>query len=291
MLKLIFDSNREAAGPLSDLLQQFGAISVSLSAVSNENLFDADSEQGETLWQHTRVTALLHEDTDLDVLMPLIRQRLGMENIHEYRIEHLADRDWVSEYKKTHEARVYAGKLCICPQWRTPPEAVRHILTLAPGLAFGTGSHETTGLCLEWLTSLDLDGKSIIDYGCGSGILALSALLLGANHAWAVDNDEQAIEATHNNAAKNRLQSRLTIGLPDDVQLPQADILVANILLNTLKTLAPHFASMVKTGGRLALSGILASQTDECLAAYQSWFNMNAPVFKREWALLTGVRK
>lgn len=291
MLKLTLDSNRETAGPLSELLQQFGAMSVSLTAVSDENLFAADSAQEETLWHHTRVSALLHEDTDLDVLLPLIRQRLGLESIHECRIEHLTDRDWVSEFEKTHGAQVYAGKLCVCPQWCTPPESAKHVLVLDPGLAFGTGSHETTGLCLEWLAGVEVTDKVVIDYGCGSGILALSALLLGAGHAWAVDIDEQSLDATRNNAAKNRLQARLSVGLPDEVQLPQADVLLANILLNPLKNLAPYFAGLVKTGGRLALSGILAGQADDCLAAYQSWFNMNEPVFKHEWALLTGVRK
>lgn len=290
-LQLIIDSNRESAEKLSELLQQFGAVSVSLSGIGNETLFGQDETQAEMLWEHTRLKALLHEDTDLDVLLSLLRQRVGVNEIHEYKIEHLAEKDWLAEYQQKQEARVFSGKLCICPGWLAPPPSVTHVLWLDPGLAFGTGSHETTSLCLEWLASQQLQNKSIIDYGCGSGILALSALLLGAGHAWAIDIDEQAIEATQANAIKNRLQAHLTTALPDAVPLPPADMLVANILLNPLLSLSSHFSDLVKPGGQVALSGILASQVDDCLAAYQSWFTMREPVFNREWALLAGVRK
>lgn len=290
-LQLTLDSNKQTAEILSELLQQFGAISVSLSAISDEPLFGQESTGADTLWRNTRVTALLYEETDLDVLLPLLKQRVGRDQIQNCRIEQLADRDWVDEYRQKQEARVIAGKLCICPGWLTPPENTVHVLKLDPGLAFGTGSHETTSLCLEWMTRQPLQEKTVIDYGCGSGILALSALLLGAAHAWAVDVDEQAIEATLNNALKNHLQSCLTVGHPDTQQLPQTDILVSNILLNPLISLAPRFAGLVKRGGNVVLSGMLANQVDDCLAVYRSWFNMNEPVFNREWALLTGVRK
>ena len=290
-LQLTLDSNQQNADQLSDLLQQFGAISVSLSAISDEPLFSESSTETETLWKHTRIKALLHEDTDLDVLLSLLRQRISSSDIHKYRIEHLAEKDWVGEYQQKHEARVFANKLCVCSGWQTPPDTVSHVLMLDPGLAFGTGSHETTSLCLEWLAGQKLQEKTIIDYGCGSGILALSALLLGASHAWAVDIDEQAITATQANAVKNHLQSNLTSGHPGALHLPHTDMLVANILLNPLISLAPCFSGLVKAGGLLALSGLLANQVDDCLAAYQSWFTMQEPVFNREWALLTGVRK
>jgi ribosomal protein L11 methyltransferase len=290
-LQLTFESNRESANTLSELLEQFGAVSVSLSASSNELLFGQGSSKSEDLWEQTRVTALLHEDTDLDTLIVVARNRVGADQIRQHQIELIEDRDWVSEYQQTHGPRIFGDQLCICPGWCTPPDHIPNILMLDPGLAFGTGTHDTTGMCLDWLVDHDVCGKQVIDYGCGSGVLALAALKLGAAHAWAVDIDAQALEATRVNADRNQLSDQITIMHPDAIELPVVDMLLANVLLNPLKILATKFAGLVSADGVVVISGILATQAEECLAAYQSWFNMQTPVFRREWALLEGTRK
>jgi len=290
-LQLTFESNRESANTLSELLEKFGAVSVSLSASSNELLFGQGSSKSEDLWEQTRVTALLHEDTDLDTLIVVARNRVGADQIRQHQIELIEDRDWVSEYQQTHGPRIFGDQLCICPGWCTPPDHIPNILMLDPGLAFGTGTHDTTGMCLDWLVDHDVCGKQVIDYGCGSGILALAALKLGAAHAWAVDIDAQALEATRANADRNQLSDQITIMHPDAIELPVVDMLLANVLLNPLKILATKFAGLVSADGVVVISGILATQAEECLAAYQSWFNMQTPVFRREWALLEGTRK
>src|SRR3972149_5303505 len=290
-LQLTFESNRESANTLSELLEKFGAVSVSLSASSNELLFGQGSSKSEDLWEQTRVTALLHEDTDLDTLIVVARNRVGANQIRQHQIELIEDRDWVSEYQQTHGPRIFGDQLCICPGWCTPPDHIPNILMLDPGLAFGTGTHDTTGMCLDWLPGHDVFGKQGVGYGCGSGVLALAALKLGAAHAWAVDIDAQALEATRANADRNQLSDQITIMHPDAIELPVVDMLLANVLLNPLKILATKFAGLVSADGVVVISGILATQAEECLAAYQSWFNMQTPVFRREWALLEGTRK
>lgn len=290
-LQLTLDSRGEDAGRLAQLLEQFGATSVSLSAISNEKIFGQVPAENEELWELTRVTALLDEDTDLDTLLVILRQRAGTDHILQHRIELLPDKDWVSEYQHTHGVKVFAGKLCLCPGWCSPPGDVPNVLMLDPGLAFGTGTHDTTGLCLEWLVENDIAGKTVIDYGCGSGILALAALKLGATSANAIDIDPQALATTRANAENNQMTDRLTVALPGEFELQTADILLANILLNPLKELAPLFARLVVAEGRIVLSGLLAVQAEECLAVYGSWFNMEPPLFRHEWAMLKGTRK
>ncbi len=287
-LQLTLDTGQAHAEELVGLLEKFGASSVSLSALSDEPLFSEPGENVPHLWQQIRITALLHRDTDLDTLLVCLRHRLGDKAIVNTHIEQLEDRDWVKAYQDSHGPQIYSGKLCVCPGWSTPPEGIPLVLILDPGLAFGTGTHATTALCLEWLTGHEVRGRQVIDFGCGSGILALSALLLGAEHAYAVDVDHQALEATRSNAEKNGLASRLTIVHAGEMQLPKADILLANILLNPLMELAQRFTTLLRPGGELVLSGLLAQQAEECLGVYQRWFNMQLPVYRQEWALLEG---
>ena len=289
-LQLTLESTREGANRLAELLEQFGAVSVSLSAISPERLFAESDNSNEILWEHTRVTALLHEETDLDILLVCLRSRAGADQIRNHRIDLLPEQDWVGNYQQTYGPKIFSDKLCICPSWCVTPENVPQVLMLDPGLAFGTGAHTTTSLCLEWLVERDITGKQIIDYGCGSGILALAALKLGAAHAFAVDIDPQALEAAQANAEKNSLKDRMTIAQPGEVELPPVEILVANVLLNPLLDLAPKFAGLVLPHGWIVLSGLLATQAEECLAAYQSWFNMESPEFRREWCRLQGSR-
>ncbi len=289
-LQLTLESDFESAEKLSELLEQFAAVSVSLTAVSDENTFGQVLKKDPLRWQQTRIVALLHEDTDLDTLLVCLRNRVGADRIGQHEISILEDRDWVSEYRLGHGVKIFADRLCVCPNWcELPRDDIAHII-LDPGLAFGTGTHETTAACLEWLAQSDLKGKSVIDYGCGSGILALAAVKLGAGRVYAVDIDPQALQASEENAKRNKITDQLVIAHPDEIQLPVVDVLLANVLLNPLQRLAHHFADLVQTSGDLVLSGLLSTQAEECLEAYQSWFNMDKPVFKQEWSLLHGTR-
>lgn len=290
-LQLTLESDFESAEQLSELLEQFAAVSVSLSPVSDEKIFGQAIEKDSLLWQQTRIVALLHEDTDLDTLLVCLRNRVGADRIGRHEISILEDRDWVGEYRLGHGVKIFADRLCVCPSWCEIPKDDIATIILDPGLAFGTGTHETTAACLEWLAQSDLKEKSVIDYGCGSGILALAAVKLGAGKVYAVDIDPQALQASEENAKRNEITDQLVIAHPDDIQLPVVDVLLANVLLNPLQGLARHFADLVKPSGDLVLSGLLSTQAEECLEAYQSWFNMDQPVFKQEWSLLHGTRR
>lgn len=290
-LQLTLESNRESAEQLSELLEKFNAVSVSLCAVSEEAIFEQDMNDDPVLWDRTRTTALLHEDTDLDILLVCLRDRVGAENIPYHHIDLVRDKDWVNEYKCGLAPQIYAEKFCVCPSWCELPDNIKHYIILDPGLAFGTGTHITTSMCLEWLAVNDVAGKCVIDYGCGSGILALAALSLGAEVAYAIDIDPQALQAASSNAERNRFSEKIIISHPDEVKLPAADFLLANILLDPLCELAPTCADSVKSGGRIVLSGILAFQAAECLETYETWFIMEEPVYRQEWSLLQGKRR
>ena len=290
-LQLTLETDKNSAELLSDLLNRFGAISVSLSAASNDALYGEDITGDTELWDTTRITAQLHVDTDLDILLACIRNQVGAENITHHKIGLVQDRDWVGEYKQEVGPVTFGKRLCIYPGWSTPPDNIQHYLRLEPGLAFGSGLHETTSMCIDWLVTHDLENKLVIDYGCGSGILALTALELGARFAYAIDIDPQAIMATRGNAGRNNANSKIAVIYPDETDLPRVDILVANILSGPLVELAPKFECLVKPGGSIILSGILAVQTEECLSAYSAWFNMDTPQYRNEWSLLTGIRQ
>ena len=290
-LQLTLECERNAVERLCALLERFGAVSVSLSAVSGETLLAEVAGLHEDFWERTRISALLHEDTDLDILLACLRNCAGTDQIHGQKIAVIADRDWVSEVQQSHRPHLFGNRLCICPGWCTPPDHVPHLILLDPGLAFGTGGHDTTAMCLDWLVQNDITGRVVIDYGCGSGVLALAAAALGARHVYAVDIDPQALIASRSNAERNHLLGKVTVARPDGMELPVADVLLANVLLGPLLKLAPEFARLVGDGGTVVLSGVLAVQSEECLAAYQTWFNMHAPWYRMEWALLHGARK
>jgi ribosomal protein L11 methyltransferase len=275
---------------LRDLLEKFGTESISYSPASAEAVF-GDAGPKDQFWELTSVSSLFAADLDLDILLACIRTRLGAENINDCRIEAVAEQDWLENHKSGLEPMVFANSLCICPSWCQRPGHIPHIVELDPGLAFGTGTHATTALCLDWLANRELSGQRVIDYGCGSGILAMAAAVLGAKSVTAVDIDQQALDATLNNMRQNGLQERIQVISPEDTGLAVADILIANILLKPLQELAPRFKSLLGEGGTLVLSGLLASQIEECLAVYRPWFEINKPLYRNEWAMLVGFRK
>jgi len=288
-LQLELETHQAQAEELSELLEQFGAISVTLTASSYEPVFDAESET-KKLWDKTRLIALLHPESDLDIMLVCLRDRIGADNIFSHKIELIKDKDWVSEFKSAHQPLLFSNRICISPSWCELPENNIPTLILDPGLAFGTGSHPTTSLCIEWLAENDLTDKIVIDYGCGSGILAMVAALLGANQVYAVDIDSQALQAARENINRNKLSEKIIVDHVDNISLPVVDILVANILMNPLKNLAEKFSTLTKSGGDIILSGLLHVQAEECLAAYASRFNMDEPVFNSEWTRLHGIK-
>jgi ribosomal protein L11 methyltransferase len=289
-LQLTLDCERKAVERLCTLLERFSAVSISLSAASGEAMLAEGISLRENFWERTRISALLHADTDLDILLACLRNCAGADQILGYQIEMIGDRDWVSEVQQSHRPQVFGDRLCICPGWCSPPDNIPHLIMLDPGLAFGTGGHDTTAMCLDWLVQNDVTGRVVIDYGCGSGVLALAAAALGASHVYAVDIDPQALTATRSNAVRNQMQFNITVAHPGEIDLPIADILLANVLLRPLLELAPEFARLTGDGGAVVLSGVLAVQSEECLAAYQTWFNMDTPWYRKEWALLHGIR-
>ena len=292
-LQLSIETDGAHIDDLSELLEKFGADSISLAAADDQALQNTPGcnspEKQETgLWQRTRLMALFPADIDLDIVLLCIRNRIGDEHIYAHSISLLADKDWRDNRSQQQQSIILGDKLCICPSWCDPPEGLSTI-TLDPGLAFGTGSHPTTSLCLQWLMERDLHNKTVIDYGCGTAILAMVAAKLGASSVYAVDIDPQALRACKNNIEANNLNQQITMVDARQAQLPLADILIANILMGPLIKLAEQFSRLVKPGAYLALSGILHVQSGECMAAYSRWFNMRKPLFNREWALLHGT--
>jgi ribosomal protein L11 methyltransferase len=288
-LRLTFTSYPPCLQDLGALLEQFDAISISYAPVTGDPVF-GDAAVAERYWERTSVSALFDQGIDTDILIACVRNRVGTDNILDCRVELVQDANWIEAHRSGFAPRIYGGRLCICPSWCERPAEIPHIIELDPGLAFGTGAHATTALCLEWLAGNDLAGKRVIDYGCGSGILALAAAALGAAEVQAVDIDPQALLATGNNAANNRLAHKIHTTLPGNGLMQQADLLMANILLNPLLELAPVFKGSLAGNGTLVLSGILATQAHECLKAYTPWFDMHGPVYRDEWAMLCGVR-
>jgi len=285
-LRLTLECGAGQVDTAADLLQRLGAESVSVSSPHNEMM--VASQGSERYWQANRLSALLPPDLDVDILLACLRNSLGAENIQSHEFEPVGDRDWVADARDGHGPMLFADRLCVCPSWAQPLPAPS-TLVIDPGLAFGTGSHQTTALCLEWLARTSLVGLSVIDYGCGTGILGMAAARFGAQRVQAVDTDHQALAAARENIRANGLDARVELH-SGDAGLEPADVLVANILLDPLCGLAPRFAELVTGGGRIALSGLLAFQVHSCLEAYRPWFTMQEPEFNDEWAMLHGIR-
>lgn len=282
------------SGHLDFLEQQLlnaGAVSVTYLDAKDQPVFQ--KEPGSTpLWDETLLLALFEEDAELGDLLVWLQDNPVVLNGATLAIEKIEDQAWERSCMADFEAMQYGPGLWICPSWQTPPDPAAVTILLDPGLAFGSGSHATTALCLRWLNELDLQGKLVIDYGCGSGVLALASALLGADSVVAVDNDPQAIVATETNRARNGIvDSGIATYLPDAVPPLQADVLLANILAEPLIELAPRFAGLVKPGAQIALSGLLVEQAELVSAAYAEWFEMAPPCVEEQWVRLNGVRK
>lgn len=281
-------TTEKKAPKISNILSGFGAQSVTY--MDKEDMPVYEPAPGETkLWTKTMVTGLFEADINPQPIIDFLTKTYGKKIT--LRVEQLEDKDWVREWMDNFHPIKCGNKLWICPSWCEIPDKNAVNVMLDPGLAFGTGTHPTTYMCLCWLDSLDFTNKKVIDFGCGSGILAVSAIKLGAQEVYGIDIDPQAIEASLENAKRNNCADQIKLYLPNETPSElQADILVANILAGSLRELAPTIAGMVKPNGVFAISGIINSQVEEITQIYQKYFKLNPPVLKEEWCLISGVK-
>lgn len=294
-LQIRFETTKTDVALIENLLENLGAVSVILDDAADQPLLEP--LPGETpIWDQVIVTGLFNDDEhnpiDAESLVNFVSaQAPTVRAFHEYIEEQVWERAWMDHYEP-----IQCGeRLWIVPEWLTPPDPNAVNLMLDPGLAFGTGNHASTFLCLQWLDAEPLKGKVVIDYGCGSGILGIAALLLGAEKVYATDIDPQAILATRQNAEINGVADRLWVDLPEalDQQLPdlQADVVVANILAGPLAALAPEFARRTPTGARIVLAGLISEQVDDLQSTYATWFDLSELAMREEnWCRLSGTR-
>ena len=287
------------AEPLSDALLEAGALSVSVEDADSDTdeeqpLFgEPGSEPNTQAWSRNRVIVLLADGMDPEQLLAAAKLDLADQTDLPRFLRQVPDADWVRLTQSQFGPIKVGTRIFIVPSWHADqmplvPEPDRIAIQLDPGLAFGTGSHPTTHLCLEWLAAELPERASVLDYGCGSGILAIAAAMLGAQDVTGVDIDEQAVQATRDNASANKVKVRSL--LPDDLVDGLYDVVVANILSNPLKVLAPMLAGRVRSGGQLILSGVLERQSQEVAAAYAPWLTMSVWQARDGWVCLTGVK-
>lgn len=292
---LVVDSNAEHAEALSEALLELGALSVDLldadaDTPDEQAIFGEPGEPPPGVWQHNRVSALFGDDQDVSAILRSAADNIGLTQLPKYHIETLADNDWVRLTQSQFEPIPISSRLWIVPSWHTPSDTGVINIVLDPGLAFGTGSHPTTRLCLRWLDDHLQGGEDVLDYGCGSGILAIAAVKLGACSATGVDVDPQAVSASRDNAIANQVAD-IQFFLPNDAPSDSYDLVVANILTNPLRMLAPLLANATRQGGRIVLSGILEEQAQDVMKIYQQWFDLSAPVFEDGWSCLSGRKR
>lgn len=296
-LQLIIASNDRDADKISDALMQQGAVSVTLQDMQDQPVLEP--ALGTTpMWSQTRVVGLFdtHVDAsidsspDLKQIIKNIEQQL-QQALPDWKAEPLEDKDWVRAWMDEFKPMQFGNKLWVVPSNFEPPEKDAVNILLDPGLAFGTGTHPTTSMCLERLDAHPPLNETLIDYGCGSGILAIAAILLGATSATGVDLDPQALLATTDNAIKNNVSEKISTCLPADFPQQQTSLLLANILATPLIELAPFFAELVKSQGQIVLSGILQEQATQVLEAYQSDFDIQIWKQQENWVCLAGIRK
>ena len=291
-VRILVDS--KDAEPLSDALMEVGALSVSLEdadagTVDETPLFGEPDHPTAELWQRSIAVALLEEHADVPAMLATAAKLAQRPVPTQYQIDTIADQDWVRLTQSQFDPIPISPRLWIVPTWHEAPDTAAINLKLDPGLAFGTGSHPTTRLCLRWLDEHIRGGESLLDYGCGSGILAIAAAKLGAAEVVGVDIDPQAITASHDNAELNAVAAHFC--LPDALPKAQYDMVVANILTNPLKAMAPMLAGRVRRGGQLVLSGILAAQAQDVIDVYAPWWcAFEAPVADEGWVRLVGRR-
>jgi len=273
----------------SDALEAAGAVAVTVRDAADQPLYEPGP--GETpLWAEAQVVGLFSGDTDPAGIRATLTLSLG-ELPEGVSATEVPDQEWTRTWMDDFQPMRFGQRLWICPSWTDAPDPEAVNLRLDPGLAFGSGTHATTALCLQWLDAHPPEGRTVLDYGAGSGVLAVAAALLGATDVLAVDNDPQAVTATRDNAEANGVAERIrSHGITDDPG-GTADLVLANILAGTLRDLAPELAARTRPGGDLVLSGILEEQAEEVAQTYRPWFEMDPPVEQEGWVRLDGRRR
>ena len=269
-IQIKLNATNENAEQIGDMLmEETGALSVTFLDAQDTPVFEP--LPGETrLWGDTDILALYDAEADTNFIITQIKASNMLADDFAYKVEQLEDKDWEREWMENFHPMKFGERLWICPSWREIPEPDAVNVMLDPGLAFGTGTHPTTALCLEWLEGLDLSGKTVIDFGCGSGILAIAAIKLGAEKVIGIDIDPQALQASRDNAERNGVADQLEVFLPQNQ--PEgliADVVVANILAGPLRELAPIIKSLVKPNGDLAMSGVLDTHAEDVANHYR----------------------
>lgn len=291
-LQLRIDTQRDYADQIEDEVLAAGAVSVTLQDNADQPILEP--ALGETpLWQETRITGLFDADINTQAVDQQLQSALP-QHYASHQWEQLEDKDWEREWMRNYQPIQCGDNLWVCPSWLEPPNPNSTNLMLDPGLAFGTGTHPTTFLCLQWIDQQPWQQQQVIDYGCGSGILGIATLLKGAQRVLGIDIDPQALVATQDNAQRNGLATdAMPVYLPDAFAAtkPQpADVVLANILAGPLADLAPQLTQLTRMGGKLCLSGILANQADTVMQAYQAHFIFEPVAQKEEWVRLCATR-
>jgi ribosomal protein L11 methyltransferase len=275
---------------VEDLMLELGALSISLRDAGDEPIYEPLPGDN-PVWQDSIVTATFSEDCDHESLAQLLAARLPRHLANTVTRDSFHDQDWIQAYRQHFQPLQVAPELWIVPSWLEPPDPDATNIRLDPGLAFGTGSHPTTALCLAWLAAQDLENLSVIDFGCGSGILAIAAIKLGARQVLAFDIDEQALSACRSNMKVNTVGAeQIQVSLPASIDTGAVDLLVANILAAPLIDLARKFAGLVKPGGKILLSGILLSQLNDIQSAYSNYFELDPAARRDDWICISGSR-
>jgi ribosomal protein L11 methyltransferase len=292
-LSVSFEADADRVELLTDALLESGALAADVSdaAVGTPQETPIFGEPGAATgrrWSRSLVTALFPEDTELSA--PLVRafQAASIAETTPYQVERVDDQDWVRVTQNQFTPQQITPRLWVVPSWHIAPDPQAINIVLDPGLAFGTGTHPTTRLCLRWLDSHIRGGETVIDFGCGSGILAITAMKLGAAKACGIDIDKQALLAAGHNAMQNQVRVAL-LDAADKLAQP-AQVVVANILANPLQVLAPLLAKLTAKQGRVVLSGVLEEQSDEVSESYRPWFDMDIAEHEDGWVLLSGVK-
>ncbi|EKO3833036.1 50S ribosomal protein L11 methyltransferase [Vibrio harveyi] len=291
-IQIKLNATNENAEQIGDMLmEETGALSVTFLDAQDTPVFEP--LPGETrLWGDTDILALYDAEADTNFIITQIKASSMLTDDFAYKVEQLEDKDWEREWMENFHPMKFGERLWICPSWREIPEPDAVNVMLDPGLAFGTGTHPTTALCLEWLEGLDLSGKTVIDFGCGSGILAIAAIKLGAEKVIGIDIDPQALQASRDNAERNGVADQLEVFLPQNQ--PEgliADVVVANILAGPLRELAPIIKGLVKPNGDLAMSGVLDTQAEDVANHYRDELHIDPIVEQSEWCRISGRKQ
>ena len=291
-IQLTFLTKKNSSEKAEQALLDAGALSVTFRDAEDNPILEPGP--GETpLWEDIILTGLFDADADTELLKDKIKSSLGKTLA--IKIEPLEDKDWVRAWMNDYKPMQFGERLWVCPKHLPVPNSDATNLMLDPGLAFGTGTHPTTALCLQWLDANNVNDKQVIDFGCGSGVLAIAALLLGASHCDGVDIDPQAITASMDNAQENNVAEKLDLYLPnefaDKANIKKYDLVLANILAGPLTELAEQLSAYCKAGGDIVLSGILESQASKVIEAYSPWFELEPIAVQEEWIRVTGKKK